>query len=96
MSSALAIEVHDLVKVYNRRGDTAIRAVDGLSFAVGRGSIFGLLGPNGAGKSTTLRILTTQIRPTSGTARVAGYDVVSQPLEVRRRIAVNARLMSCV
>jgi ABC-2 type transport system ATP-binding protein len=88
MSSAPAIEVHDLVKVYNRRGDTAIRAVDGLSFAVARGSIFGLLGPNGAGKSTTLRILTTQIRPTSGMAHVAGYDVVSQPLEVRRRIAV--------
>ena len=88
MSSVPAIEVRDLVKVYSRRSESAIRAVDGLSFAVARGSIFGLLGPNGAGKSTTLRILTTQIRPTAGTAQVAGYDVVSQPLEVRRRIAV--------
>src|SRR5262245_30388621 len=88
MVPAPAIEVRDLVKAYKRRGQPAVRAVDGLSFSVARGSIFGLLGPNGAGKSTTLRILTTQIRPTSGTATVAGYDVAGQPLEVRRRIAV--------
>jgi ABC-type multidrug transport system ATPase subunit len=62
--------------------------VDGLSFRVSSGHIFGLLGPNGAGKTTTLRILTTLIRPTSGHARVAGCDVVRDPLGVRRRITV--------
>jgi ABC-2 type transport system ATP-binding protein len=87
MSNA-AIEVEDLVKVFHARGRTPVRAVDGLSFAVSAGSIFGLLGPNGAGKTTTLRILTTLMRPTSGRARVAGFDVVSSPLDVRRRISV--------
>lgn len=82
-----AIEVAGLAKTYGR-GDRAVTALKGLTFSVARGSIFGLLGPNGAGKSTTLKILTTQIRPTAGTARVAGFDVVRQPLEVRRRIAV--------
>ena len=76
------------VKVFHRRGAPPIRAVDGLTFAVTRGSIFGLLGPNGAGKTTTLRILTTLARPTEGRAAVAGFDVVKAPLEVRRRIAV--------
>ena len=60
----------------------------GLSFSVAPGSIFGLLGPNGAGKTTTLRVLTTLTRPTDGRARVAGFDVVDAPLDVRRRIAV--------
>lgn len=82
------IEVRDLVKVYARRGRPAVRAVDGLSFAVPRGEIFGLLGPNGAGKTTTLKVLTTLAAPTSGLARVEGFDVVAAPLEVRRRIAV--------
>jgi ABC-type multidrug transport system ATPase subunit len=76
-----ALEVHNIVKTYG-----PVRAVDGLSFAVARGTIFGLLGPNGAGKSTTLKILTTLSRPTSGTASVLGFDVVRRPLEVRRRI----------
>ena len=76
-----ALEVHNIVKTYG-----PIRAVDGLSFAVSRGTIFGLLGPNGAGKSTTLKILTTLSRPTSGTASVLSFDVVKRPLEVRRRI----------
>jgi ABC-2 type transport system ATP-binding protein len=61
--------------------------VDGLSFSVPRGSIFGLLGPNGAGKTTTLRVLTTLARPTGGRASVAGYDVVESPLDVRRNLA---------
>lgn len=82
-----AIEVVDLVKVFSRRGQPPVRAIDGLGFAVPRGTIFGLLGPNGAGKSTTLRILTTLARPTSGRAAVAGFDVVRNPLEVRRNIA---------
>ena len=76
-----ALEVHNLVKTFG-----SVRAVDGLSFAVERGTIFGLLGPNGAGKSTTLKILTTLSRPTGGTATVLGFDVVRRPLEVRRRI----------
>ena len=83
-----AIEVVDLVKVFQGRGRAPVRAVDGLSFAVSAGSIFGLLGPNGAGKTTTLRVLTTLMGPTSGRASVAGFDVVSSPLDVRRRIAV--------
>jgi len=85
--SDYAIEVVDLVKVFSRRGQRSVRAVDGLSFAVPRGTIFGLLGPNGAGKTTTLRILTTLARPTSGRATVAGHDVVGSPLDVRRNIA---------
>jgi ABC-2 type transport system ATP-binding protein len=83
-----AIEVQDLIKEFPRRGGAALRAVNGLSFSVAPGSIFGLLGPNGAGKSTTLKILTTLLRPTSGRALVAGYDVVAASLDVRRRIAV--------
>jgi ABC-type multidrug transport system ATPase subunit len=77
-----ALEVHDIVKTYG-----PVRAVDGLSFTLVPGTIFGLLGPNGAGKSTTLKILTTLSRPTSGAASVMGFDVVKHPLEVRRRIA---------
>jgi ABC-2 type transport system ATP-binding protein len=78
------IEVRDLVKVYS--GDT--RAVDHVSFEVGRGELFGFLGPNGAGKTTTIRILATLLAPTSGTARVAGFDVVTQGPEVRRRLGL--------
>jgi ABC-2 type transport system ATP-binding protein len=85
--SAYALEVHDLVKTYPVRGKEPLRAVDGMSFSVERGCIFGLLGPNGAGKSTMLRMLTTLSRPTSGTASILGFDVVRKPLEVRRRIS---------
>src|SRR5206468_7388378 len=90
--SESAIRVDNLVKTFERRklwgGRAAVRAVDGLSFTIARGSIFGLLGPNGAGKTTTLRILTTLVRPTSGSASVLDYDVVLQPDDVRRRIVV--------
>jgi ABC-2 type transport system ATP-binding protein len=85
--SRSAIEVVDLVKVYPGRNGEAVRALDGLSFTVEPGTIFGLLGPNGAGKTTTLRILTTLTRPTSGQALVAGVDVVERPLEARRHLA---------
>lgn len=87
MTNAYSIEVQDLVKVFQRRGEET-RAVDGISFSVKRGEIFGLLGPNGAGKSTTLKILTTLISPTSGKATVLGHDVVANPLQVRRNICV--------
>jgi ABC-2 type transport system ATP-binding protein len=75
-----AIRVHHLVKRYTRRGQPTIRAIDGLTFAVERGSIFGLLGPNGAGKTTLVRILSTLARPTSGAAHVLGRDVVAAAL----------------
>lgn len=81
-----ALEVHDLIKTYTSR-NKMVRAVDGMTFAVAPGTIFGLLGPNGAGKSTMLRMLTTLSRPTSGMARVLGFDVVKSPLQVRRQIA---------
>ncbi|MCL6566577.1 MAG: ABC transporter ATP-binding protein [Acidobacteriia bacterium] len=86
--SEYALEVEGLVKEFHRRDQPPLRAVDGLSFRVRRGCIFGLLGPNGAGKTTTLKILTTLVRPTAGRAAVMGYDVLHQPLAVRRRIAV--------
>ena len=73
--SEFALEVEKLVKVYAPRGKPAIRAVDGLSFSVPRGIIFGLLGPNGAGKSTLLRMLTTLTQPSEGSARVLGFDL---------------------
>ncbi|PYU12076.1 MAG: hypothetical protein DMG29_14855 [Acidobacteria bacterium] len=86
--SEAALEVENLVKVYHPRRQPPVRAVDGMSFSVARGTIFGLLGPNGAGKTTILKALTTLNRPTAGRARVLGFDVVVQPLEVRRRISV--------
>src|ERR1700758_867711 len=61
-------------------------AVDDISFEVRKGSIVGFLGPNGAGKTTTMRMLTCFLPPTSGTATVAGFDILEQPLEVKKRI----------
>ena len=68
------------------RAKTEVRAVDGVDLDVAEGEVVGFLGPNGAGKTTTLRMLTTLLRPTEGSATVAGYDVVTQSTEVRRRI----------
>jgi len=79
-----AIEAHALTKRY----DGSILAVDGIDLAVEEGTIAGFLGPNGAGKTTTTRILTTLLRPTGGSARVAGYDVVSEAAAVRHVIGV--------
>src|SRR5919197_2589494 len=79
-----AILARDLRKAYGGK----VQALDGLSLTVGRGTIFGLLGPNGAGKSTTVKILTTLSRPDAGEARVAGFDVLSEPQRVRRAIGV--------
>src|SRR5687767_2134743 len=83
-----AIDVEDLTKVYASSGRAALRALDGVTFQVPQGSVFGLLGPNGAGKTTLIKILTTIIAPTSGRASVLGRDVGRQPLDVRRQIAV--------
>ncbi|PYU63754.1 MAG: hypothetical protein DMG49_27905 [Acidobacteria bacterium] len=85
--SEFALEVENLVKVYTSRGKAPIRAIDAISFRVPSGIIFGLLGPNGAGKSTLLRMLSTLTRPTEGTAKVLGCDVVKRPIEVRKRIS---------
>jgi ABC-2 type transport system ATP-binding protein len=74
-----AVAVHALTKTYPG-GVEAVKAID---FDVATGEVFGLLGPNGAGKSTTIGMLTTTIRPTAGTATLAGYDVVEQPLAAR-------------
>jgi ABC-2 type transport system ATP-binding protein len=81
----LAAEVIELVKRYPK---SPANAVDGLSFAVRRGEVFGLLGPNGAGKTTTVGILTTRVLPTAGVARIAGLDVVRDAVAVRARIGV--------
>lgn len=78
-----AIECRELSRSFGPR-----RALDSLSLSVERGEIVGLLGPNGSGKTTTLRILATLLRPTSGTARVLGFDAAEQPMEIRRRIGV--------
>jgi ABC-2 type transport system ATP-binding protein len=75
------IEVQNLTKVYGN-----LTAVDHISFRVNRGEILGFLGPNGAGKTTTMRILAGYLPATSGTARIAGYDVAEQSMEVRRRV----------
>src|SRR5262245_55061549 len=82
MSSSI-IEVRDLVKKFGE-----LTAVDGVSFAVGAGEIFGFLGPNGAGKSTTIKILATLLKPTSGSATLASYDVATQQADVRKSIGL--------
>jgi ABC-2 type transport system ATP-binding protein len=83
----MLIEAHDLVKVY----PPGVQALDRLSITIGAGEIFGLLGPNGAGKSTAIKVLTTLARPDSGSATVAGHDVLRHPERVRRAIGVVAQ-----
>ncbi len=82
-----AIETRDLKKTY----PGGVTALDGLTFSVQRGAIFALLGPNGAGKSTTIKILTTLSQPDSGSARVAGFDVLREPQRVRQSIGCVAQ-----
>src|ERR1700680_2484260 len=77
-----AIEVHELVREF-RKGP---RAVDGIDLAVQTGEIYGFLGPNGAGKSTTVLMLTTLLPPTSGSAKVGGFDIVREGAQVRAAI----------
>src|ERR1700722_1351923 len=85
----LAIDVQDIVKKF---GD--FTAVNGITFSVEEGEVFGLLGPNGAGKSTLIRMLTTLLLPTSGSARINGFDVVKQQDEVRHTIGVIPQAMT--
>jgi sodium transport system ATP-binding protein len=80
------IEVRDLGKEYRAGGGRTVRAVDGVSFHVADGEMVGLLGGNGAGKTTTMRIVATLLTPTSGMARVAGHDVRTDPIGVRRSL----------
>ncbi len=75
------IEVKDLTKIYGTK-----HAVDGISFTVNEGEILGFLGPNGAGKSTTMNILTGYISSTSGTAKIAGFDILDDPIEAKKHI----------
>ncbi|HUA29883.1 MAG TPA: ATP-binding cassette domain-containing protein [Streptosporangiaceae bacterium] len=86
MNGRFAIEAVGLVKAYG-----ATRALDGLDVQVAAGSILGMLGPNGAGKTTTVRVLSTLLRPDEGAARVAGFDVVAEAGQVRRRIGLTGQ-----
>jgi ABC-2 type transport system ATP-binding protein len=80
-----AVEVSELVKRYPK---SPVNAVDGISFGVRPGEVFGLLGPNGAGKTTTVGMLTTRVKPTAGKATVGGVDVTADPVAARSRLAV--------
>jgi len=86
MADSPAVEAHDLVKVFT--GKREVRALDGVSLEVARGTVLGLLGPNGAGKTTAVRILSTILAPTSGQASVLGHDVVREAATVRRLIGL--------
>ncbi len=83
-----AIEVHDLRKVYRSSSGELVHALDGVSFEVPQGRIYGLLGPNGAGKSTLVKILSTITPATSGRAVVNGFDVAREPLRARQQLTV--------
>lgn len=80
------VEIKNLKKNYKDRKSGLIEAVKGISFNCEKGEVFGLLGPNGAGKTTLLRMLSTIITPTEGTASVAGFDIIKEPLQVRASI----------
>jgi len=89
MPASNAIQAQALTKEYRTSDGQSVHALQGLDLTVRAGEIYALLGPNGAGKTTTLSILTTLLLPTSGTAMVAGFDVVTQSAEVRRHIGVT-------
>jgi ABC-2 type transport system ATP-binding protein len=94
MSADKVIEAKELVRVYRsstgliRKKKKETLAVDRVSFSVDRGELFGMLGPNGAGKTTTIKMLTTLLTPTGGSAAVLGHDVLKEPVEVRKRIGL--------
>jgi ABC-2 type transport system ATP-binding protein len=88
MTATLTVEAVALPKTFRGRGNDNVEAVRGVDLAISAGEIFGFLGPNGAGKSTTVRMLTTLLTISSGTARVAGVDVGARPADARRKIGV--------
>jgi ABC-2 type transport system ATP-binding protein len=85
----LAVRADGLEKSYG-----GVRVLGGVDVHVPRGTVFALLGPNGAGKTTTVRILATLLEPDAGRARVAGFDVVAERSEVRRRISLTGQYAS--
>jgi ABC-2 type transport system ATP-binding protein len=85
----LALDVRELTRYFN-----SVHAVDHISFSVAAGTIFGLLGPNGAGKSTTIKMLTTLLPPTLGTAKIFGLDILESPGKVREQIGYVSQLIS--
>ncbi|MCU1638437.1 MAG: ATP-binding cassette protein [Microbacteriaceae bacterium] len=85
------IEAHDLAKTYTPKGAPAVHALDGLSLSVPQGTVTALLGPNGAGKTTAVKVLTTLIRPDSGTATIDGIDVQTDGDQIRRMIGVSGQ-----
>ena len=89
LTSAFAIETRQLTRRFN-----TFTAVDQIDLSVPYGGIFGLLGPNGAGKSTLIKMLTTLLKPSEGTAYVAGFSIVDNPAEVRRKIGYVPQLLS--
>jgi ABC-2 type transport system ATP-binding protein len=86
MTADIAVEAKELVKHF---GETV--AVDGVSFAIPRGTVLSMLGPNGAGKTTTVRMLTTLSVPTSGSGTVAGHDIINDPDGVRRSMGLTGQ-----
>ena len=90
LGSMAAVEAEGLVKVFRSRKNE-VRALDGVDLEVREGTVLGLLGPNGAGKTTTVRILATLLKPTAGTARVAGFDVLREPQSVRKAIGLSGQ-----
>ncbi|WP_315819698.1 ATP-binding cassette domain-containing protein [Paraflavitalea speifideaquila] len=87
----MSIEVTQLTKTYGEQ-----KAVDNISFKVGKGEIVGFLGPNGAGKSTTMKIITGYLQPDTGTTIVCGIDVQKQPLESKKKIGYLPEANPCI
>jgi ABC-2 type transport system ATP-binding protein len=88
--SPMAIEVNNLTKAF-KQGNTTVNALDSVSFNVSKGNVFTILGPNGAGKTTLLKILTTVMRPGSGTVLIDGYNIQTETHQVRKKIGVVAQ-----
>ena len=89
MNKNKIIETFELTKIYHLKGkNDVVRALDNVNLAVNEGEIFGLLGPNGAGKTTLVQILTCLLQPTSGYATINGYNVLKNPLKIKKRIGL--------